>query len=70
MEIHDSENRYLELYEEYTQMNIDMEELQSHLEDLGFNEDAQDEEAEVKSKSKIKIPGKKKVLKILKKTRK
>ena len=46
-----------------------MEELQSHLEDLGFNEENQEEEAEVK-KSKMKIPGKKKVLKILKKTRK
>ena len=27
MEIHDSETRYMELYDEYTQMNIDMEEL-------------------------------------------
>jgi hypothetical protein len=36
---------------------------------LGFNEGNQEEEVEGK-KSKMKIPGKKKVLKILKKTRK
>jgi hypothetical protein len=76
-ESHDQENKFLELYEEYNIMNDDMHELQQQLEEAGFG-DNQSEESfgedgkTSKSKSLLNIPGKggKKIMSILKKSRK
>jgi hypothetical protein len=71
-EVHDQENKFLELYEEYNLMNDDMHELQEQLEQAGFGEE-EEEETQTKSKNKLlQIPGKggKKIMSILKKTRK
>lgn len=74
-EAHESENRYLELYEEYNMMNDDMHELQQQLEEAGFGDNESEEGFEgktSKSNSLLKIPGKggKKIMSILKKSRK
>ena len=51
-------------------MHEDMQELQENLEEMGLNDDDQMSEEGGSGKSKMKIPGKKKVMSILKKTRK
>jgi len=41
-EVHDQENKFLELYEEYNMMNDDMHELQEQLEETFGDNDSED----------------------------
>ena len=73
----DQENKFLELYEEYNIMNDDMHELQQQLEEDGFGDNESEDSFVGEGKTSagkklLKIPGKggKKVMSILKKSRK
>lgn len=74
-EVHDQENKFVELYDEYNMMNDDMHELQQQLEEAGFGDNGSEEGQEQKTSkgnSILNIPGKggKQIMKILNKSRK
>ena len=68
-DMHDKENKYLELFDEYNMMHEDMQELQDQLDEMGLLHDEGSETGDG-GKKKMSIPGVGKMKNIFKKSRK